>query len=216
MIFLCKIFFLYWLFLGTDFFTVAVHELGHSLGLAHSSNPSSVMFPYYSGYDVEQQFSLDYDDILGIYELYSKSMFKKVYFSLIIFFYKVRRYIKGDEELPDEFDTTTRKTTTTTTTTTTTPIPITTTRTTTPVANTTFTYEGDYESVETHKTHETTFQPKATMKTPLMPNICDGHFDAVATLRNELFIFKEAVRTVTLLRPIIKNELRLIQSKQAV
>lgn len=58
--------------LGTDFFTVAVHELGHSLGLSHSTNPSSVMFPYYQGYDSDTEFNLDYDDILGIYELYSK------------------------------------------------------------------------------------------------------------------------------------------------
>lgn len=55
---------------GTDFFRVAIHELGHSLGLAHSPVLSSIMFPYYKGYS--PHFALDYDDILGMYELYSE------------------------------------------------------------------------------------------------------------------------------------------------
>lgn len=58
---------------GTDFFTVALHELGHSLGLSHSTVPTSVMFPYYKGWDEDSNNLLDYDDILGMYNLYSKS-----------------------------------------------------------------------------------------------------------------------------------------------
>lgn len=54
---------------GVDFMTVAVHELGHSLGLAHSPVYNAVMFPYYKGASTPQ---LDYDDILGLYQLYSK------------------------------------------------------------------------------------------------------------------------------------------------
>lgn len=57
---------------GTDFFTVALHELGHSLGLSHSTVPTSVMFPYYKGWDEDSNNLLDYDDILGMYNLYSK------------------------------------------------------------------------------------------------------------------------------------------------
>ncbi|XP_073831872.1 neutrophil collagenase-like [Musca autumnalis] len=52
---------------GVDFYTVALHELGHSLGLAHSPTYSSIMFPYYKGPDYNV---LNYDDTLAMYEAY--------------------------------------------------------------------------------------------------------------------------------------------------
>lgn len=58
---------------STDFFSVAVHELGHSLGLAHSTIPNSIMFPYYKGQGTDIQ--LDYDDVMAMYEIYSKILF---------------------------------------------------------------------------------------------------------------------------------------------
>lgn len=58
---------------GLDFFTVATHEIGHSLGLAHSTVPNSVMFPYYKGYN--PSFTLDYDDVIGMYELYNANSY---------------------------------------------------------------------------------------------------------------------------------------------
>ncbi|KAF4525933.1 hypothetical protein B566_EDAN013169 [Ephemera danica] len=54
---------------GVDFLSVAVHELGHSLGLAHSPVPDSVMFPYFKGYNPNPP-QLGYDDILAMYQLY--------------------------------------------------------------------------------------------------------------------------------------------------
>lgn len=55
---------------GPDFFSTAVHELGHSLGLAHSPERDSIMNPYYK---FQKSGHLASDDILGIYDRYSES-----------------------------------------------------------------------------------------------------------------------------------------------
>jgi hypothetical protein len=49
-----------------DLLTVAAHEIGHTLGLAHSSNPSALMYPSYDG---PRRF-LGEDDIAGVQSLY--------------------------------------------------------------------------------------------------------------------------------------------------
>jgi len=49
-----------------DFYTVALHELGHSLGLEHSSDINSVMYPVYQG----ARRTLKADDIAGIQAIY--------------------------------------------------------------------------------------------------------------------------------------------------
>ncbi len=51
---------------GVDLVSVAAHELGHSLGLAHSTVQAALMYPTYSG----PHRSLDNDDITGIQALY--------------------------------------------------------------------------------------------------------------------------------------------------
>lgn len=51
-----------------DLETVALHEIGHLLGLAHSGVPGSVMFPTYSG----ERRVLTADDIAGVQALYGR------------------------------------------------------------------------------------------------------------------------------------------------
>jgi hypothetical protein len=52
-----------------DLETVAAHEIGHTLGLAHSDDPQALMFPSYSG----PHRSLSQDDIAGIQDIYGAS-----------------------------------------------------------------------------------------------------------------------------------------------
>ncbi len=52
------------IFVGTNLYQIAVHEIGHTLGMEHAESRSSVMFPAYEKYD--QNFNFDRDDIAKI------------------------------------------------------------------------------------------------------------------------------------------------------
>ncbi|WP_339705646.1 matrixin family metalloprotease [uncultured Kriegella sp.] len=51
---------------GIDLVTVAAHEFGHSLGLAHSTISGALMYPYYGG----PHRNLEADDVAGIQSIY--------------------------------------------------------------------------------------------------------------------------------------------------
>ena len=56
---------------GTNLLQTVAHEIGHSLGLAHSNDRNSLMAPFYRGYDPDLM--LEEDDIRGIQALYGEN-----------------------------------------------------------------------------------------------------------------------------------------------
>uniref|UniRef100_A0A8D0IAP4 Stromelysin-1 n=1 Tax=Sus scrofa TaxID=9823 RepID=A0A8D0IAP4_PIG len=55
---------------GVNLFLVAAHELGHSLGLFHSTDSNALMYPVYNPLTDLARFRLSQDDVNGIQSLY--------------------------------------------------------------------------------------------------------------------------------------------------
>ncbi|XP_039600450.1 stromelysin-1-like [Polypterus senegalus] len=56
---------------GINLFLVAAHEIGHSLGLTHSSDPNALMYPTYS-YKDPNRFQLSQNDVRRIQAVYGR------------------------------------------------------------------------------------------------------------------------------------------------
>lgn len=61
---------------GYNLFTVAAHELGHSLGLSHSRDSTALMYPKYKFINAAT-YTLPRDDTLGIQALYGESLYQR-------------------------------------------------------------------------------------------------------------------------------------------
>lgn len=139
---------------GANFFSVAVHELGHSLGLGHSSVEGSLMFPWYRSSVVTD---LSEDDKNGIKQIYKS----------------------GEKEWG----------------------PINPPRRTTHHHHHHTTSRPRFEEQTTRAPEYTTRRPppppresptRAPMRPtqkPTEPNTCNTHYDAIAMIRGELYIF---------------------------
>jgi len=57
---------------GINLFMVATHEIGHALGLAHSTVPGSLMSRWHRHFD--RDFVLPDDDVAAIQQLYGQSV----------------------------------------------------------------------------------------------------------------------------------------------
>ncbi|XP_059358295.1 matrix metalloproteinase-16 isoform X1 [Carassius carassius] len=128
---------------GNDLFLVAVHELGHALGLEHSNDPTAIMAPFYQYMDTES-FRLPHDDLQGIQKIYGPPDKNPQPTRLLTTATPPRLHLPTDPRKHDR--------------------------------------QG-----RPHRPPQKSKPAHPNSK----PNICDGGFNTLAILRQELFIFKD-------------------------
>uniref|UniRef100_A0A8C1Y622 Matrix metallopeptidase 16b (membrane-inserted) n=1 Tax=Cyprinus carpio TaxID=7962 RepID=A0A8C1Y622_CYPCA len=128
---------------GNDLFLVAVHELGHALGLEHSNDPTAIMAPFYQYMDTES-FKLPHDDLQGIQKIYGPPDKSPQPTRLLTTATPPRLHLPTDPRKHDR--------------------------------------QG-----RPHRPPQKSKPAHPNSK----PNICDGGFNTLAILRQELFVFKD-------------------------
>lgn len=146
------------------------------------------MFPYYKGPEAPDTFTIGYDDVLAMYELYSRSRkldvhwFEKYIFTLVgrslednqVDYEDIEEESTGSQADPEDVPTTTTTTVTTTTASTT----------------TTSTIETTFESTD----YQNDAIPDEEITSEDSNDLCkDPRFDAFGSIRGELFLFKGKV-----------------------
>ncbi|CAL9697182.1 unnamed protein product [Knipowitschia caucasica] len=169
---------------GIDLFLVAVHELGHALGLEHSDNPSAVMAPFYQ-WVPSHNFTLHEDDVKGIQYIYGAPLMTDAPTTLTSPDHHTTVSTTTEEEPTSPYETTlppeTRPSTRAD------PEPTTLLTTTTSTTTTKQSVTSDRRPAP-----PTRAPPPESPRKPdnVPPNICDGDFDTVTMLRGEMFVFK--------------------------
>ncbi|XP_015923695.1 matrix metalloproteinase-17 isoform X2 [Parasteatoda tepidariorum] len=160
---------------GVDFFTVAAHELGHSLGLAHSTVPASIMFPYYKGYD--SNLRLDYDDVYAMYSMYVLNPdFEDESYEA---YSDDSRIHPTDDSRSDSQTATTEK------------LYFPSTETSVDYTDYDWSSQSDTDDDFTSTSGRTTDHiPMNPTSVPRKEDICNGSLDAASLIRGELFVFK--------------------------
>lgn len=183
---------------GIDLFLVAVHELGHALGLEHSDNPSAVMAPFYN-WVPSHNFSLHQDDIKGIQYIYGPPLMTEApptspqppddddVTSV------APTTLSPAEEEPSSIHPTTLGPETRTSAGPEVTVPQ---ETTLPsITSTTQSHQESVPATSDRRPSPPTQAPPPPPSPPKKPDqqppdICDGDFDTVTVLRGEMFVFK--------------------------
>ncbi|XP_077453500.1 matrix metalloproteinase-16-like isoform X1 [Stigmatopora argus] len=163
---------------GIDLFLVAVHELGHALGLEHSENPNAIMAPFYQWIHTHN-FTLHEDDIQGIQHIYGPPHITEA----------PKHTLPTSPPPPEEKPT----------------LPSVESKPKTPSASPSWPGPTTRAAIPTTTHPDPEVTPPVRKDVPLppstrrppkkpdneAPDICDGDFDTVTLLRGEMFVFKD-------------------------
>ena len=61
-----------WGSVGVDLYSLALHEIGHILGMLHSNRRDSIMWPFEVPKPLDHEYTLHDDDIRGVQMLYGE------------------------------------------------------------------------------------------------------------------------------------------------